>query len=147
MQLFERVIKKKTEKLMNKYFYFKTVWKLQLNDDQGQGILDITSSGNRGFPCEKIGDFNSFYITPEKKIFLERVDFIRNLNKKSSKYIYKVLKLINLSDLNDLYIITTLILCAKKCKWITIYASNLWFQSKTLQFGSLSKQMYRKTKI
>lgn len=54
---------------MNKFFYFKTVWKLRLNHEQRQDILNIASSGNREFPHGKIGDFNSFDITPVNSIF------------------------------------------------------------------------------
>lgn len=69
------IIKKKTEKLMNKFFYFKTVWKLRLNHEQRQDILNITSSGNREFPHGKIGDFNSFGITPVNSIFFRKSEF------------------------------------------------------------------------
>ena len=73
-------------------------------------ILDIISKGKGASPNEKIVDINSLDLIPEKDFF-EYTEFFSKLNRsnidfeiyENMKYLYTILKMRNLGDMNDLY--------------------------------------------
>ena len=73
-------------------------------------ILEITSTGKGIIPYELIVNMESFFKTPNQD-FWEKTDFFSELKQsvvndkdyEHSKYLYQILKMRNLGDLNDLY--------------------------------------------
>ena len=82
-----------------------------LNDSQKKKVLDTIVSGKGVNPYEKINFINSLNIKPENGIFFFEGEFYSLLKGKAvgdeehdnSKVIYMLLKMRDLSDLNDLY--------------------------------------------
>ena len=91
------------------HYYFSSIW-LMLDHKDKEKILDIISKGKGALPYEKIVDINSLEIMPEKNFF-EYTEFFSTLNGhnipieiyEDMKYLYTILKMRNLGDMNDLY--------------------------------------------
>ena len=103
-------VEKLTLQLLNQHSYFSRTWKM-LNDQQKRKVLDIFVSGKGVIPYEKINSIDSLNIKPENEIFFSKVDFYSTLKGtavgddeyNNSKILYTLLKMRDLSDLNDLY--------------------------------------------
>ena len=102
-------VKKLTERFLNEYYYFSTIWPY-LNSKKMEKKSDIISEGKGVKPYELIIDMESFFITPEN-VFWEKTGFFCELKQstvndddyENSKYLLEILKMRNLGDLNDLY--------------------------------------------
>ena len=102
-------VKKLTERFLNEYYYFSTIWPY-LNSKKRKKKSDIISEGKGVIPYELIIDMESFFITPEN-VFWEKTGFFCELKQstinddgyENSKYLLEILKMRNLGDLNDLY--------------------------------------------
>ena len=81
-----------------------------MDKEEKDKILDIISKGKGALPYEKIVDKNSLDLIPEKEFF-EYTEFFSKLNGcnigleiyENMKYLYTILKMRNLGDMNDLY--------------------------------------------
>ena len=79
--------------------------------EQQNAVLEIVISGKGVIPYEKIVDVNSLLIKPEDGIFFSKEEFFNILKDKAvddevyenSKKLFILLKMRDLSDLNDLY--------------------------------------------
>ena len=82
-----------------------------LNDQQKRKILDIIVSGKGVIPFEKNNSIDSVNIKPENGIFCSKDEFYSTLKGtavgddgyNNSQIFYTLLKMRDLSDLNDLY--------------------------------------------
>ena len=101
--------KKTMRQYIEKHYYFSQVW-LFLPPLIQEKILKITCEGKGIIPYEMVKDINSFLIKPEKD-FWEKTEFYSELKQKhtteeeynDSKFLFQILKMRNLGDLNDLY--------------------------------------------
>ena len=81
-----------------------------MDKEEKDKILDIISKGKGALPYEKIVDKNSLDLIPEKEFF-EYTEVFSKLNGcnigleiyENMKYLYTILKMRNLGDMNDLY--------------------------------------------
>ena len=88
------------------------------NAEIARKILDIVTSGKGIIPYELIVDMKSLLLTPDDKQFWNKTESFRELklqavnddSYENSKFLYKTLKMRNLSDLNNLYNIQDVIL-------------------------------------
>ena len=105
--------KKKIEETVDFYLkkhnYFSKIWTC-LDQTNKKKILDIITKGKGAIPYEKIFDINSLNIVPENEFF-EYTEFFSKLNGhnipliiyEDMKFLYTILKMRNLGDMNDLY--------------------------------------------
>ena len=99
----------KNKLFLTKHYYFSDIWS-SLDKEEKDKILDIISKGKGALPYEKIADKNSLDLIPEKEFF-EYTEFFSKLNGcnigleiyENMKYLYTILKMRNLGDINDLY--------------------------------------------
>ena len=105
----KRNIKESVNFFLTKHYYFSDIWS-SLDKEEKDKILDIISKGKGALPYEKIADKNSLDLIPEKEFF-KYTEFFSKLNGcnigleiyENMKYLYTVLKMRNLGDMNDLY--------------------------------------------
>ena len=105
----KRNIKESINFFLTKHYYFSDIWS-SLDKEEKDKILDIISKGKGALPYEKIVDKNSLDLIPEKEFF-EYTEFFSKLNGcnigleiyENTKYLYTILKMRNLGDMNDLY--------------------------------------------
>ena len=103
-------IQKLTVQFLTTHSYFSKVWK-ELSSNQKNKVIEIIIGGKGIIPYEKIESIDSLEITPEDGIFFSKDEFFSTLKGKmvddesyeNSKKLYILLKMRNLSDLNDLY--------------------------------------------
>ena len=89
--------------------YFSKIW-VCLDQANRKMILDIISKGKGSIPNERTVDINSLNIVPENEFF-EYTEFFSKLNGhnvpliiyEDMKFLYTILKMRNLGDMNDLY--------------------------------------------
>ena len=99
-----------TVQFLTNHEYFSTVWKNLTNNQQNK-IIEIILSGKGVIPYEKIDTIDSFSCKPEDGIFFSKDEFFSTLKGKNAdnecyknaKQMFILLKMRNLSDLNDLY--------------------------------------------
>ena len=104
-------VEKLTVQFLTTHDYFSTVWRT-LTLHQKSRVIEIIVSGKGVIPYEKIEtiDFLSF-VKPEDGIFFSKDEFFSSLKGKeideepyeNAKQLFIILKMRNLSDLNDLY--------------------------------------------
>ena len=102
-------IKEAVDFFLKKHSYFSNIWTC-LDQTNKEKILDIISKGKGALPYEKMVDSNSLDIVPENEFF-EYTEFFSRLNGhnippeiyEDMKYLYSILKMRNLGDINDLY--------------------------------------------
>ena len=90
--------------------YFSTIW-INLTNNQRNKIIEIIVSGKGVIPYEKIETIDSLSSKPEDGIFFSKDEFFSTLKGKNvdnecfenAKQLYVLLKMRDLSDLNDLY--------------------------------------------
>ena len=105
----KKSIAESVEFFIKGHYYFSNIC-TTLNQKDKERILDIISKGNGALPYEKIVDLNSLEVIPEKEFF-EYTEFFSKLNGhnipteiyEDMKYLYTILKMRNLGDMNDLY--------------------------------------------
>ena len=98
-----------TVQFINNHEYFSTVWK-NLTVDQKNKIIKIIVSGKGVIPYEKIETIDSLSQKPEDGIFFSKDEFFSSLKNKmvddesyeNAKQLLIILKMRDLSDLNDL---------------------------------------------
>ena len=103
-------ISKLTIQFLNNHDYFSTVW-INLTNDQRNKIIEIIVSGKGVIPYEKIETIDSLSCKPEDGIFFSKDEFFSTLKGKNvddecyenAKQLFILLKMRDLSDLNDLY--------------------------------------------
>ena len=104
-------IKKLTVQFLTTHDYFSDVWK-DLTIEQKNKVIEIISNGKDVIPYEKIETVDSLRtVKPEDGIFFSKDEFFSTLKNKAfdnesyenAKYLFILLKMRNLSDLNDLY--------------------------------------------
>ena len=134
-------ISKLTVQFLLKHDYSSIVWK-NLSDNQRNKIIEIIVSGKGVIPYEKIETINSLDIKPEDGIFFSKDEFFSTLKGKkvdedcykNVKTLYVLLKMRNLSDLNDLYNAQDVIILLEmmeisfsKCKTDRLQSKNNYF--------------------
>ena len=105
----KKSIAESVEFFIKGHYYFSNIC-TTLNQKDKERILDIISKGKGALPYEKIVDLNSLEVIPEKEFF-EYTEFFSKLNGhnipteiyEDMKYLYTILKMRNLGDMNDLY--------------------------------------------
>ena len=105
----KRNIKESIQSFLTNHYYFSNIWS-NLNQIDKEKILDIVSKGKDALPYEKIINVNSLEIIP-KKDFFDHTEFYSKLNGcnvsfeiyENMKYLYTILKMRNLGDMNVLY--------------------------------------------
>ena len=103
-------VEKLTVQFLNQPRYFSRVWRM-LSEPETREVLDIIVSGKGIIPYEKINSIDSLNIKLENGIFFSKDEFYSTLKGKAagddeyenSKKLYALLKMRDLSDLNDLY--------------------------------------------
>ena len=88
--------------------YFSTIWSF-IPASKKEKILKVTCEGKGVIPYEIITGMESFFLQPENE-FWTKTEFYSELKQKAvddeeyenSKYLYKILKMQHLGDLNDL---------------------------------------------
>ena len=104
-------IKELTIQFLTTHDYFSIVWK-DLTIEQRNKVLEIIVNGKGVIPYEKIETINSLStVKPENGIFFSKDEFFSTLKNKevdnesyeNAKQLFLLLKMRNLSDLNDLY--------------------------------------------
>ena len=103
-------ITKLTVKFLVNHDYFLIVWD-QMLFDQKNKVIEITISGKGVIPYEKIEKIDLLSIKSEDGIFFSKDEFFSTLKGKNvddesyenAKNLFILLKMRNLSDLNDLY--------------------------------------------
>ena len=104
-------IKTLTVQFLSTHSYFSTVWR-ELNLDQKNKVVDIIVGRKGVITYEKIEKIDSLCsATPEDGIFFTKDEFFSSLKNKeidnesyeNAKMLYLLLKMRDLSDLNDLY--------------------------------------------
>ena len=103
-------VEKLTVQFLTNHDDFSKVWG-ELTENQRKILLEIIVSSKGVIPYKKIDSIQSLNITPEDGIFFSKDEFFSNLKGKAvddeayenSKKIYILLRMRNLSDLNDLY--------------------------------------------
>ena len=78
----KNAIKTETEKFLDQYFCFKTVWET-LKKEQCEKILHIVSSEKGIFPYEKIKEFYRLDLKPENGICFNKYPFYSELKQKN----------------------------------------------------------------
>ena len=99
-----------TVQFITDHDYFSTVWK-DVTNDQKNKIIKIIVSGKGVIPYEKIETIGSLSQKPEDGIFFSKDEFLSSLKNKmvndasyeNAKQLFIILKVRDLSDLNDLY--------------------------------------------
>ena len=121
----DEIEKTKVEKLtlqfLNHYEYFWQTWQL-LSESEKKQVLDIIASGKGVIPYEKIKSIHCLNLRPENGVFFSMDEFYCSLKGKAindeeynnSKKLYTLLRMRNLSDLNDLYNAQDVILLLKR---------------------------------
>ena len=102
-------IRNSVTKFFEDHHYFGTVWPSIVKCEKHK-ILDLVAAGKGVMPYEKIKNINSLQITPDKEFF-DHTEFFSTLKQQNvtaaeyenCRYLYKILKMRNLGDLNDLY--------------------------------------------
>ena len=105
----KKSITESVEFFIKRHYYFSNISTV-LNQIDKERILDIISKGKGALPYEKIVGINSLEIKPEKEFF-EYTEFFSKSNGhnipteiyEDMKYLYIILKMRNLGDMNDLY--------------------------------------------
>ena len=105
----ENISKLTTQFLIN-HNYFSTIWKNLLNNQQNK-IIEIIVSGKGVIPYEKIETIYSLSSKPEDGFFFSKDEFFsmlkgKNVNNEcceNAKQLFILLKMRDLSDLNDLH--------------------------------------------
>ena len=105
----KKAVKQLRKQFLTKNDYFSTVW-IYLSPIQQAKVLDIVGRGKGVIPYEKIVDINSLDLKPEFEFF-EQTDFFSELinsavsdeSYENSNYLFRTLKMRNISDMNDLY--------------------------------------------
>ena len=103
-------IAKLTEQFIVTHSYFSGVWK-EMHDYQKKKVIDIIVSGKGIIPYEKVETINSLSSKPENGVFYTKDEFFSSLKGESvdeifyqnAKSLFSMLKMRDLSDLNDLY--------------------------------------------
>ena len=103
-------IAKLTEQFIITHSYFSGVWE-ELHFSEKKKVIDIIVSGKGIIPYEKVESIKSLSANPEDGVFFTRDEFFSSLKGQSvdeisyqnSKTLYLILKMRNLSDLNNLY--------------------------------------------
>ena len=106
----KKCIEKLAKQILNTHHYFSKVWN-NLKLEQQNAVLEIIISGKSVIPYEKIVDVNFLHIKPEDSIFFSKDEFFSTLKDnavddeayENSKKLFILLKIRDLSDLNDLY--------------------------------------------
>ena len=106
----KHAIQKLTVQFLSRQSYFSKFWK-ELSSNQKNKVIEIIIGGKGIIPYEKIESIDSLQIIPEDGIFFSKDEFFSTLKSKmvddesyeNSKKLYILLKMRNLSDLNDLY--------------------------------------------
>ena len=97
------------EFFLKKYKYFSKIWAC-LDQANKKKILDIISKSKSSIPYERMVNINSLNRVPENEFF-EYTEFFSKLNGRNipliiyedMKFLYSILKMRNLGDMNDLY--------------------------------------------
>ena len=103
-------ISKLTIQFLINYDYFSTIWK-DLSNNQRNKIIEIIVSGKGVIPYEKTETIYSLLSKPNDGIFFSKDEFFSTLKGKkvdnecyeNAKQLFILLKMRDLSDLNDLY--------------------------------------------
>ena len=103
-------ISKLTIQFLINHDYFSTIWR-NLTNNQRNKIIEIIVSGKGVIPYEKIETIYSLTSKPEDGIFFSKDEFFSTLKGKNvdnecygnAKQLFILLKMRDLSDLNDLY--------------------------------------------
>ena len=106
----KKCVEKLTVQFLNTHDYFLKAWS-SLTQKQREVVLEIIVNGKGVIPYEKINSIDSLGITPEDGIFFSKDEFFITLKGQAvdseayenSKKLFLLLKMRNLSDLNDLY--------------------------------------------
>ena len=106
----KRAIQKLTVQFLTTHSYFSKVWK-ELSSNKKIKVIEIIIGGKGIIPYEKTELIDSLQITPEDGIFFSKDEFFSTLkgnmvddeSYENSKKLYILLKMRNLSDLNDLH--------------------------------------------
>ena len=108
------LVKKLTLQFLIQHSYFLQTW-IMLNEPQKSKVLDITVSGKGVIPYEKINSIDSLNSKPEDRIFFSKDELkgkaVSDDEYENSKKLYTLLKMKDLSDLNDFYNTQDVILC------------------------------------
>ena len=105
----KRNIKESIQFFSTNHYYVSNIW-LNLNQIDKEKILDIVSKGKGALHYEKIINVNSLETILEKEFF-DHTEFYSKLNGcnisfeiyENMRYLYTILKMRNLGDMNDLY--------------------------------------------
>ena len=104
-------IKKLTLRFLTTHDYFSGVWR-DWTYEQKNKVIEIIVSGKGVIPYEKIETIESLsFVKPENGIFFSKDEFFSSIKNKeideesyeNAKKLFIILKMRNLSDLNDLY--------------------------------------------
>ena len=104
-------IKKLTLRFLTTHDYFSGVWR-DWTYEQKNKVIEIIVSGKGVIPYEKIETIESLsFVKPEDGIFFSKDEFFSSIKNKeideesyeNAKKLFIILKMRNLSDLNDLY--------------------------------------------
>ena len=153
----DEVEKTKVEKLtlqfLNQHEYFSQTWKL-LSESEKKQVLDIIASGKGVIPYEKIKSIHCLNLRPENGVFFSMDEFYSSLKGKAindeeynnSKKLYTLLRMRNLSDLNDLYNAQDVILLLKlmENRFQAMYEKSLCNPRKCNSASKLSSCIQRK---
>ena len=117
----DSIERERTEELTSQFLttlsYFSKVWK-ELTDNQKNIVLEIIVNGKGVIPYEKVESIHSLSIVPEDGIFYCRDEFFSTLkgnavdeeSYENAKKLFILLRMRNLSNLNDLYNVQEVIL-------------------------------------
>ena len=102
-------IKKLAQQFLEKHSYFKFIWQT-LDEQTKDKILELVAEGKGIMLYEKVIDINSLSKSPDQKFFTH-TEFYRSLKQsnlslveyENAKYLYEILNMRNLGDMNDLY--------------------------------------------
>ena len=104
-------IKKLTLRFLKTHDYFSGVWRDWIYEQKNK-VIEIIVSGKGVIPYEKIETIESLsFVKPEDGIFFSKDEFFSSIKNKeideesyeNAKKLFIILKMRNLSDLNDLY--------------------------------------------
>ena len=104
-------IKKLTLRFLTTHDYFSGVWRDWIYEQKNK-VIEIIVSGKGVIPYEKIETIESLsFVKPEDGIFFSKDEFFSSIKNKeideesyeNAKKLFIILKMRNLSDLNDLY--------------------------------------------
>ena len=102
-------IKKNIKQFLENHNYFNQVWK-SLKQENRNKILDLIAEGKGVMPYEKVLDAKSLLSKPEQD-FYDHTEFYSSLKQsnvsvveyENAVFLYQMLRMRNLGDLNDLY--------------------------------------------